>query len=620
MHSYKGNEPFGDKPLGNGGNKNKYSLLTNQIMNQKDALIKNLLNHGKMPNEGLNEVTIMSILYQISSQNLCNSEKNIKIGERESRIYSSIVRNKYFGFGHGIGRSGNLEDVQPKSAGNSLLCKMTTNMLKDLIKTFGIKKCEDVYILPYATGMCISTCLLYLKRMRQNSKYVIISRIDHKTCYKCLDFCDLKYIVVDMIFNNDELNTDEKKIENLMKKLKEKICCIITVTSSYAPRNSDNILKISQLCNKYDIPHLINNGFGLQCTYICKEIQKCYDSNGRIDFVVQSCDKNFLLPINGGIIFSSNQKIMTELKKTYPGRTPVNVYLDLFITLLELGKNKIMTLREERVKNFNWINEQVQNICSKYNLKLIKTTKNKISIAINLNNLYNYCGNTNPKIINMLGSFLFYRNVTGHRVICSPILIRHNILKQIEKQETENGHNKQITQSTQSQEPKSNAQPSSPNMGVVSSGGEKNGQENFSVLDEKNGQEKFSDMDEKNGQGNFSVLDEQNIYGDVPNDDVLKMDGELIGINKLIDFKNLKKKYYKLNEKNKIVIGNKIFHDFGSSCSNYPYSYIAFSCVIGIEKEELGKFVTKLDESIAHFINTFKNKNKNENENILEAK
>ncbi|ETB57364.1 hypothetical protein YYC_04868, partial [Plasmodium yoelii 17X] len=30
---YKGNEPFGDKPLGNGGNKNKYSLLTNQVKN-----------------------------------------------------------------------------------------------------------------------------------------------------------------------------------------------------------------------------------------------------------------------------------------------------------------------------------------------------------------------------------------------------------------------------------------------------------------------------------------------------------------------------------------------------------------------------------------------------------
>lgn len=34
----------------------------------------------------------------------CNSEKNVKIGERENRIYSSIVRSKYIGFGHGIGR------------------------------------------------------------------------------------------------------------------------------------------------------------------------------------------------------------------------------------------------------------------------------------------------------------------------------------------------------------------------------------------------------------------------------------------------------------------------------------------------------------------------------------
>ncbi|SCM19338.1 O-phosphoseryl-tRNA(Sec) selenium transferase, putative [Plasmodium chabaudi adami] len=563
LQSYRGEEPSGD-----GGNKNKYSLLTSQIMNQKDGLIKNLLNHGRIPNEGLNEVTIMSILYQISLQNLCNSEKNVKIGERESRIYSSIVRNKYFGFGHGIGRSGNLEDVQPKSAGNSLLCKMTTNMVKYLIKSFGIKKCEDVYILPYATGMCISTCLLYLKGMRKDSEWVIISRIDHKTCYKCLDFCNLKYIVVDMIFINDELQTDEKKIENLMKKLNEKICCIITVTSSYAPRNSDNILKISQLCNKYDIPHVINNGFGLQCTYICKEIQKCYESKGRIDFVVQSCDKNFLLPINGGIVFSSNAKMMKELKKTYPGRTPVNVYLDLFITLLELGKNKIMSLREKRVEHFNWINDQVQKICLKYNLKLIKTNKNKISIAINLNHLYNYCGYTNPKIINMLGSFLFYRNVTGHRVICSPTLIRQNILKQIEKQEMEKRQN------TECQEVNENAQTSgSANM------------------------------------GDTTKWDEEMIDGDVPGDDDLKLDEEVVRVNKLIGFENLKRMYYKLNAKNKIVIGNKIFHDFGSSCSNYPYSYIAFSCVIGIEKEELQKFVTKLDESIAHFIDTFKRKN-----------
>ena len=33
---------------------------------------------------------------------------NCGVGEREGRIYSSIVREKNFGLGHGIGRSGDV--------------------------------------------------------------------------------------------------------------------------------------------------------------------------------------------------------------------------------------------------------------------------------------------------------------------------------------------------------------------------------------------------------------------------------------------------------------------------------------------------------------------------------
>ncbi|GAB68262.1 UGA suppressor tRNA-associated antigenic protein [Plasmodium cynomolgi strain B] len=331
---------------------NRYSLISKQTLNQKENTLWNILNYGRVPNEGLNEITIMSILHQISSQNLCNSEKNVKIGERENRIYSALVRNKYIGFGHGIGRSGNLEDVQPKSAGNSVLAKATTSFVKDLIKSFGIKSCEDVYILPYATGMCLSTCLLYTKKERKKSEYVIISRIDHKTCYKCIDFCALKYLVVDMVYKDEELFTNLNEIEKLIQKYDEQICCVMSVTSSYAPRNSDDIVKIAHICKRYNIPHIINNAFGLQCTYLCKEIQKCFESKGRVDFVVQSCDKNFLVPVNGGIVFSSDKKKMKELKKHYPGRTPVHAYLDLFITLLELGKKKTKPKKKKRRKFF----------------------------------------------------------------------------------------------------------------------------------------------------------------------------------------------------------------------------------------------------------------------------
>uniref|UniRef100_A0A8C9H0R9 O-phosphoseryl-tRNA(Sec) selenium transferase n=1 Tax=Piliocolobus tephrosceles TaxID=591936 RepID=A0A8C9H0R9_9PRIM len=343
----------------------------------------------------------------------------------------SYTKKQYFQH-----RSGNLEDAQPKSAGNAVLAKITTRMVKNLIKRFGIKSCEDVCILPYATGMCLSTCLLYLKYVRKESEYVILSRIDHKTIYKCLDFCNLSYFVVDMIYKNDELYTDLHKIENLMKEYNSKVTCVMSVTSSYAPRNSDDIIKISHLCKKYNIPHVINNAFGLQCNYLCKEIQKCYDTNGRIDFVVQSCDKNFLVPVSGGIVFSNNKINMKGLKNYYPGRIPIHAYMDIFITLLELGEKKIMELRLERENNFFWLQNKIKLLCNKYNLSLIKNSKNKISMAINLNELYKYCDKENPRCIYLVGSMLFYRNVTGHRVICSPLLIQQAALKTCDLIET----------------------------------------------------------------------------------------------------------------------------------------------------------------------------------------
>ncbi|VWU50376.1 O-phosphoseryl-tRNA(Sec) selenium transferase, putative [Hepatocystis sp. ex Piliocolobus tephrosceles] len=514
----------------------KYSLISKQTLNQKDNVI---WNSGRVPYEGLNEITIMNILYQISSQNMCNSEKTVKIGERESRIYSAFIRSKYLGFGHGVGRSGNLEDAQPKSAGNAVLAKITTRMVKNLIKRFGIRSCEDVCILPYATGMCLSTCLLYLKNIRKESEYVILSRIDHKTIYKCIDFCNLSCFIVDMIYENDELYTDLHKIENLMKEYNTKVTCVMSITSSYAPRNSDDIIKISHLCKKYNIPHVINNAFGLQCNYLCKEIQKCYDTNGRIDFVIQSCDKNLLLPVNGGIIFSNNKINMKGLKNYYPGRVPIHAYIDIFITLLELGEKKIMELRLKRENNFIWLQNKIKLLCNKYNLSLIKNSKNKISMAINLNELYKYCDKENPRCINLLGSMLFYRNVTGHKVICSPLLIQQEALKKRDTIE--------ISDSTE-----------------------------------------IKKTETQKDLINDNMSKEKNKETNIMNDILL------------------------LNKKNILKIGNKTFPFFGTSYDLYPYSYIAFSCVIGIDKTELQKFVDRLDDTIDYFIKKCQKKNKKE--------
>lgn len=520
----------------------KYFLLTKQMLQQRDKTLWKILDDQQFPNEGLNDVSVMYILNSLSTANLCNGEKTVKIGERECRTFSGLVRNKYFGFDHGVGRSGNLNDAQPKSASNSLISKLTSHFLKDLIRNFGIKGCNDVAILPYATGMSLSTCLLCFKRWRKGSEYVIISRMDHKTCYKCVDFCNLKYFVVDHIFEDEELTTDVKKIEELIKEYGEKICGVMTATSIYAPRNCDNMLKVSQICKKYDIPHLVNNAFGLQCTFLCKEIQKCYECEGRIDFVVQSCDKNFLVPVGGGIVFSCDKKKIEQLKKSYPGRAPISAYLDLFITLLQLGKNEILRMRREREANYNWLIEKTKLICAKYNLELIKTSRNKLSIAVNLNELYKYTGMKNPKIIQLIGSMLFYRNVTGHRVICSPLLLHISLMKRAQQI---------VLTNSQKQEKEFN---------------------------------------------NIHNSHEQNVK-----EEEIKTSNVDVNVTAI---------YEKMNASNTVIIGENTFPNFGPSCSVYPFSYIAFSCVIGMKREELEQFLQKFDNVLADFIKRFTQKEK----------
>jgi len=42
-----------------------------------------------------------------------------------------------YSIGHGIGRSGNITDVQPKAAGSSIMMKLTNCMVTDIIRQAG---------------------------------------------------------------------------------------------------------------------------------------------------------------------------------------------------------------------------------------------------------------------------------------------------------------------------------------------------------------------------------------------------------------------------------------------------------------------------------------------------
>jgi O-phospho-L-seryl-tRNASec:L-selenocysteinyl-tRNA synthase len=89
-----------------------------------------------------------------------NFVDNVGVGEREGRVFSSIVKQKYFSMSHGVGRSGDLTAEQPKAAGSSLQGKLCNLMALHALKLSGLENVTSCAVLPVATGMAITLALL----------------------------------------------------------------------------------------------------------------------------------------------------------------------------------------------------------------------------------------------------------------------------------------------------------------------------------------------------------------------------------------------------------------------------------------------------------------------------
>lgn len=111
---------------------------------------------------------------------------------------------------HGIGRSGNLYEMQPKAMGSSMIYKLCNKLVCHAINLSGnlhygqnfyllgitsIKKC---IVIPVATGLALSLCILSLKKFKPDAKYILWSRIDQKSCFKCITtagFYSISYLL-----------------------------------------------------------------------------------------------------------------------------------------------------------------------------------------------------------------------------------------------------------------------------------------------------------------------------------------------------------------------------------------------------------------------------------------
>lgn len=378
-----------------------------------EQLIRRLLDQGKCPEEGWSESTIELFLNELAVMDSNNFLGNCGVGEREGRVASSLVARRHYRLIHGIGRSGDIAAVQPKAAGSSLLNKITNSVVLDVLKLTGVRSVSSCFVVPMATGMSLTLCFLTLRHRRPKARYILWPRIDQKSCFKSMVTAGFEPVVIENVLEGDELRTNLEEVERKIEEFgAENILCVHSTTSCFAPRVPDRLEELSVLCAKHDIPHIVNNAYGVQSSK-CMHLIQQGARVGRIDAFVQSLDKNFMVPVGGAIIAGFDENFIQEISKIYPGRASASPSLDVLITLLTLGANGYKKLLADRKELYGHLAQELSALAARHGERLLKTPHNPISLAMSLNHLEAHSSSA----VTQLGSMLFTRQVSGARVV-----------------------------------------------------------------------------------------------------------------------------------------------------------------------------------------------------------
>lgn len=269
-------------------------------------------------------------------------------------------------------------------------------------------KFDKTVLVPMATGMTLALCLSTIKKIRPHASYVLWSRIDQKSCFKSILVANLTPIIIDTIPTENGLSTNvcafRQKIEELGPK---NIVAIFSTTSCFAPRQCDDVSALSLLAKEWDIPHLVNNAYGMQSKRIMNKIGNVMGNKScRLDLIVQSTDKNLMVPV-GGALIAGKGELIELVAKQYAGRASASQTLDVFMTLLAMGKTEYLKFVDERISVFKYM---ISALTGLSDIDIIATKENQISVAVTLrlplaNNEMN------------VGSMLFKRGISGARFV-----------------------------------------------------------------------------------------------------------------------------------------------------------------------------------------------------------
>ena len=391
-------------------------------------------------------------------------------GEREGRVLSSLVSSRHYGFSHGIGRSGDLTAQQPKAIGSSLLQRLTTALTQHALQLAGLTSATDCLLMPVATGMTVTVALMALQRERESrseadqlslARYVVMPRIDQKTCIKCVTAAGLQPSVVQLAVDDqsDALVTDVAAIERRIDELggPDSVLCVLSVTSCFAPRGADDVVGLAVLCERLGVAHVVNNAYGVQSRRVMEAIDRA-GRRGRVDAVVQSMDKNFMVPVGGAVVCRvadgqhrsalssqsaaaqstaaaastaassslvpssasaspSRPSLVALMSRLYPGRASSSSIADLLITLLTVGERGWLALLSDRTLLFERLRQSLQQLAVRHHERLLHTSdRNDISVALTVTLPAASSEPSSSSSLSMLGSMLYRRGVSGMRV------------------------------------------------------------------------------------------------------------------------------------------------------------------------------------------------------------
>lgn len=379
----------------------EYVKTAQDIRKQRTSMFNTLLTSKRAPEIGWDVSSIRLFLEELSSLDSNSSPSNVGVGDREGRVYSTILSSKC-NFAHGMGRSGHVTAVQPKAPGSSVIVQLVNRMVKDLLKIQGLES-DDVIVLPVATGMALATAIRALKREGDTCLWL---RVDQKTCFKAVLATGLRAHVVEGKLVEDQVITDLEALEEGLRC--KGVACVVSTVSCFAPRAPDNVEGIARLCQVYDVPHIINSAFGFQDKSTCKAIRRAA-TVGRVDCVVGSTDKNLMVPVGGSIVCGLAADVTKSVSQAYPGRASITPVVDVLVTLLEMGTSGWEKLVIHRVEMFVYFKQELRKCCEGIGEKVLDTPDNPISIAMTL------CGLGDSAT--MLGSMLFTHCVSGARTV-----------------------------------------------------------------------------------------------------------------------------------------------------------------------------------------------------------